>query len=908
MGPLKLPRNIFLVLFLAIMTCHVSCFTISDLQKLTSVRLSNETSLDLCTDPKTANALSGPIPIELGLLTKLTSLQICNQNLTGGIPPQLGHLTGLTMLNLTGNRLTGVIPVALAGLTLLKTLALQNNQLSGGIPPALAAIQNLENLVLYNNSLSGGIPAELGGLTRLTNLFLQNNSLSGSMPASLGNLTQMQTLVLEYNQLTGPIPTEFGGLLQASLLSLAANQLTGTIPRSLQLMVNLRNLYLPNNNLTGAIPPELSQLTRLETLNLAGNALSGPIPPSLANPPNLTKLILVNNDLTGVIPPGFLARFGFANILPGNSQLSVYGSPGNPPLTTAPNPAPNPPFLANPPSISGPQFPPEPPSPAPNNSAVASEPSVNPGALGVTPSPTETPKAEDTHPRLVVTAVVVTNVCLVTLFITLAAVFYYRRKAKRNARAAGTPDVELGKDEPRPAAPAAALAGAHSPSSDNSMFSTSDSSPPAFSMSGKEPPAPPPASARTRARIVPPEDLPTPASLFHRTFSLAELREATENFSPNNLVDSGSSATVYRGSLPDGSPVAVKRLNPDGGLDERAWRAELAALSKARHRNLVPLLGVCAEAGERLLVLEYFSGGSLRQRLGAGATPLTWDERVNVVEGVCRGLAYLHHDITPPLIHRQEVYFRREASSSASALSSNVKPANVLLRGSGRALDACIGDFGLACLVRDRHSDVLPYETPAAGSKFVSAKRDVYSFGVLVLEILTGRPVFEAAGIANGAPGDAEALLEAASRAVLKDGQGLEVLDPAIADACDALEAERCISIALECLQQVPDSRPTMESVNLRLKTMRSRRFMRQRSGVPGASPRFASPRAEVVGASPRYYNARAELTGMTSARAELPGMASARGEVVGASPRYTSPQSRRTIGMSPRYATPPSR
>ena len=101
----------------------------------------------------------------------------------------------------------------------------------------------------------------------------------------------------------------------------------------------------------------------------------------------------------------------------------------------------------------------------------------------------------------------------------------------------------------------------------------------------------------------------------------------------------------------------------------------------------------------------------------------------------------------------------------------------------------------------------------------------------------------------------ADALVEAASRAVLNDGRGFELLDPAVADAFDALEAERCIGIALECLQQDPDFRPTMESVNLRLKTLRSRRFMRQKSGVAGMSPRYESPRVSggVNGASPRY-------------------------------------------------------
>jgi serine/threonine protein kinase len=242
---------------------------------------------------------------------------------------------------------------------------------------------------------------------------------------------------------------------------------------------------------------------------------------------------------------------------------------------------------------------------------------------------------------------------------------------------------------------------------------------------------------------------------------------------------------------------------------ERSWFVELAALSNARHRNLVQLLGFCIEGEERLLVLEFFPDGSLSKRLHAargGAPFLSWEERMSVIEGVCRGLAYLHHDIHPTLLHR------------------DIKAANILLRGP----EACIGDFGLAHLMQDVDSatdttsvikGTLPYMAPEylqGGAKFLSTKCDVYAFGVLVLELLSGR-----ACTSVGSGSRTEPLVSSATRLV-QDGRGLEVIDPAVWDAFKVPEAECCLQIAIECLQGEPKDRPSMERVNFRLRVLRS--------------------------------------------------------------------------------------
>jgi serine/threonine protein kinase len=248
----------------------------------------------------------------------------------------------------------------------------------------------------------------------------------------------------------------------------------------------------------------------------------------------------------------------------------------------------------------------------------------------------------------------------------------------------------------------------------------------------------------------------------------------------------------------------------------------------------VRLLGTCVEGGERLLVLEFFPGGSLGARLHDAARGkrelLSWGERMAVLEGVCRGLTYMHHDITPPLLHR------------------DIKAANILLREKGKG--ACIADFGLARLMQDEGfggetssavKGTLCYMAPEylqGGYRCLSAKCDVYSFGVVVLELLTGRPVTES--FARG--GKNVPLVEYAA-SLVREGKRLEIIDPALWDTLDVLQADCCITIALECLQGDPLARPTMEQVSHRLRTL-------------------AAPRGESPGGGESPYDVLSGLAG----------------------------------------------
>ena len=251
------------------------------------------------------NALTGPIPPELGSLSELESLALYSNQLTGAIPPELGRLAKLEWLQLSTNQLTGAIPPELGSLGSLDYLSLAGNNLTGQIPPELGDLTNLRSLRLFFNQLSGSIPPELGDLAGLERLHLAGNKLTGPIPPELGNLANATSLSLPGNRLTGGIPAELGRLSHLEDLSLGRNELTGSIPRQLGDLAALEFLYLSDNALSGAIPPELGNLGNLKSLYLEDNGFDGPVPPELGNLSAVETLLLSNNSLTGSVPPEF---------------------------------------------------------------------------------------------------------------------------------------------------------------------------------------------------------------------------------------------------------------------------------------------------------------------------------------------------------------------------------------------------------------------------------------------------------------------------------------------------------------------------------------------------------------------------------------------------------------------------
>ncbi|XP_073138152.1 uncharacterized protein [Henckelia pumila] len=265
------------------------------------------------------NKLSGSIPEELGGLTKLEILMLSLNNLSGGIPTSLSKITTLQRFAANQNNFNGTIP---SGITwYLKNLDLSYNSLTGTIPSDILSGPNLESLDLSYNGLEGLIPGNLS--INLVRLRLGSNSLKGMIPVgSLGNLKELTYLELDNNTLGGTIPNELAMCRKLQLLNLAQNQLTGSLPPALGNLTNLRVLYLQFNYFVGEIPAQITQLNNLQWLNLSRNSLNGVIPSSISRLNGLQRLDLQGNNLSGSIPDSIGSLHSLLELQLGKNQLS----------------------------------------------------------------------------------------------------------------------------------------------------------------------------------------------------------------------------------------------------------------------------------------------------------------------------------------------------------------------------------------------------------------------------------------------------------------------------------------------------------------------------------------------------------------------------------------------------------
>ncbi|KAK5829702.1 hypothetical protein F383_07279 [Gossypium arboreum] len=280
-----------------------------------------------------------------------------------------------------------------------------------------------------------------------------------------------------------------------------------------------------------------------------------------------------------------------------------------------------------------------------------------------------------------------------------------------------------------------------------------------------------------------------------RNFTLRELQLATNNFSSNHLLGSGGFGNVYKGKLVEGTLVAVKRLKDlTGSFGESQFRTELEMISLAVHRNLLRLIGYCATSNERLLVYPYMSNGSVASRL-RGKPALDWNTRKRIAIGAARALLYLHEQCDPKIIHR------------------DVKAANILL---DDYCEAVVGDFGLAKLLDHTDSHVTTAVRGTVGHiapEYLSTgqsseKTDVFGFGILLIELITGMRALEF-GKTVGQKG---AMLEWVKK--IQQEKKVEVLvDRELGSNYDRIDVGEMLQVALLCTQNLPVHRPKMSEV-----------------------------------------------------------------------------------------------
>ncbi|KAH8510734.1 hypothetical protein H0E87_008316 [Populus deltoides] len=282
-----------------------------------------------------------------------------------------------------------------------------------------------------------------------------------------------------------------------------------------------------------------------------------------------------------------------------------------------------------------------------------------------------------------------------------------------------------------------------------------------------------------------------------RWYSLKELEIATHGFSEENVIGEGGYGVVYRGVLQDGSVVAVKNLLNNKGQAEKEFKVEVEAIGKVRHKNLVRLIGYCADGSSRMLVYEYVDNGNLEQWLHGDVgpvSPMTWDIRMNIAIGTAKGLAYLHEGLEPKVVHR------------------DVKSSNILL---DRKWNPKVSDFGLAKLLGSEASYVTTrvmgtfgYVSPDyASTGMLNEGSDVYSFGVLLMEMITGRSPIDYSRPAG------EMNLVDWFKGMVASRRGEELVDPLIEVQPAPRSLKRTLLVCLRCIDLDACKRPKMGQI-----------------------------------------------------------------------------------------------
>lgn len=325
------------------------------------------------------------------------------------------------------------------------------------------------------------------------------------------------------------------------------------------------------------------------------------------------------------------------------------------------------------------------------------------------------------------------------------------------------------------------------------------------------------------------EDLEKIAAQEQKLFPFETLVAATKNF--HQKLGEGGFGPVFKGRLEDGREIAVKKLSQNSNQGKKEFENEAKLLARVQHRNVVNLLGYCTRGAEKLLVYEYISNESLDKFLfkTGRREELDWKRRYDIVGGIARGLLYLHEDSHSCIIHR------------------DIKASNVLLDDKWAPK---IADFGMARLFPEDQTHV---NTRVAGTNgymapeyvmhgHLSVKADVFSFGVLILELISGQK-----NSTFDVNLDAQNLLEWAWK-LYKKGRSLEVLDPSLASSAVAEQVAMCVQIGLLCTQADPKSRPNMRRVVVMLSKKPGTLEEPTRPGYPGS--RYRRSRRPTTSAS----------------------------------------------------------
>ncbi|KAL1823682.1 hypothetical protein DCAR_0311673 [Daucus carota subsp. sativus] len=722
------------------------------------------------------NKISGPIPPSFGNFSGLKHLELDNNHISGEIPPEIGKLKELSLFFAWQNQLNGIIPTELGNCVKLQALDLSHNFLTGSIPKSLFNLNNLTKLLLISNKLSGWLPVDIGNCTSLTRLRLGSNMLAGLIPSEIGLLQSLSYLELSKNQFTGAIPPQIGNCLELEMIDLHENKLEGLVPDSLDSLARLNVLDLSRNRLSGSIPDSLGRLASLNKLVLSENFITGLIPKSLGLCKDLQLLDVSSNKLIGSIPDeiGHLQELDILCNLSRNSLTGQIPDSFSYLLKLANLDLSHNMLTGSLKTLGN------------LDTLVSLNVSYNDfsGALPDTKFFHDLP---DTvflaNQRLCtnrnncqVSEIHHTRKCIkittvIVLLSVLVGMTIFTIVIILFIRAHGT---KMNDEE-----------------------------------SGLE------------WNLTPYQKL---------SFSVNDI---VGKLSDSNIVGKGGSGIVYRVETPMQQYIAVKRLWPtkNGELPQRdLFSAEVTTLGSIRHKNIVRLLGSCSNGKSKMLLFDYISNGSLAGLLHESRLPLDWDARYQIILGAAHGLAYLHHDCFPPIVHR------------------DIKANNILV---GPHFEAFLADFGLAKLLSSpdcsRASNTIAgsygYMAPEYGySMRISEKSDVYSYGVVLLEVLTG---MEPADRRIPEGGHIVSWVNHELKVKMREFNSILDQQLLLQSGTQIQEMLQVLGVAVLCVNPSPKERPTMKDVTMMLTELREETgdFEKQNAHSTGS---VSNPRAAI--------------------------------------------------------------
>ncbi|KAF6167070.1 hypothetical protein GIB67_041325 [Kingdonia uniflora] len=730
-------------------------------------------TLDLC-----KNKISGKFPKAISYLRDLNKIELYANNLTGEIPPEFVNLTLLREFDISKNQMSGKLPDQIGSLKKLVVFQLYDNYFTGEIPKGFEDMKYLEAFSVYRNNFSGEFPGNLGRFSPLKSIDISenqfsgefprflcenknlqfllalNNKFSGELPASYAECKSLERFRISKNQFFGKISDGIWGMPNAKIIDFGDNGFTGGVSSEIRMSTSLNQLILENNMFSGELPSELGKLTQLERLSANNNTFAGKLPPHLQNLKQLSSLHLGQNRLTGPILSELgectrlvdlnLAENSLSGDIPKTlSQLSSLNSlnlshnhlSGSIPENLQKLKLSSIDFSDN--QLTG-RIP----------SALATM-GVDRAFLGNTGlcidlrlknqinSVLDVCTGNHSHKkglenRLVLICII--SLAVVIIFSGLLLVSYRNFKLEQSTMKEDLEGSQV-------------------------------------------------------------KDSCWKLESFHQAeFDTDEI----SNLDEENLIGIGSTGKVYRLDLKKkiGETVAIKQLWK--GNEVKVLTAEMEILGKIRHKNIVKLYACLIRGDSNILVLEYMVNGNLyqalRRQIKGGRPELDWILRYKIAVGAAKGIAYLHHDCSPSVIHR-------DIKSSNILLNENYEP-KIADFGIARVIDESSKGSDLSCF-----AGTLGYIAPElAYSLKLTEKSDVYGFGVVLLELITGRNPIEAEY------GEGKDIVYWVSSHLNCPEDILEVLDKKVSDSIED-DMIKVLKVALHCTTKLPSLRPNMRDV-----------------------------------------------------------------------------------------------